>query len=208
MSNTQNFDVNAKIQAVKESNVFKNLCSDIMTLLKTPETWFRSIYEQERMIESLVLIIALILSRSIEIIGVNIAMPQNLNLGFVNYQSYIPNLIVSEVMQYLLFFGMVVLAQVLISARYGKPSISDFKMALTLFSYSFIPLIMVGPLVAVANLIHIGFFDLFGWAFECTGIMLISLGLLSRKNDAIQMNWFILIATVLILGKGLCAFVI
>lgn len=208
MSNTQNFDVNAKIQAVKESHVFKNLCSDVVALIKSPETWFRSIYEQERLKESLVLVIALILSRSIEIIGVNMAMLANLNLGLVNYQSYIPSLIVSEVMQFVLFFGMVLLAQILITARSGKPSLHDFKMALTLFAYSFIPLIIVGPLVSVANLLHIGFFDLFGWAFECAGIMLISLGLISRKSERIEMNLFILIATVLILGKGLCAFVI
>lgn len=208
MSNSQNFDVQATISAVKESHVFKNLCSDVTALIKSPETWFRQVYQEVRFIESLVLIAALILSKSLEIIGINLSMPTNLNLGSVSYHAFIPALILDEALQLLVFFGIVVLIQIFISSRYSKPSVEDLKTALVIFAYGFIPLTLISPLIGLSNLMHIGYLDLLSWALEATSMMLISLGLLSRKNEAIQMNFFILLTTILIIGRGICGFVI
>lgn len=204
MTENQESSVLRTVKAARDSSVFKNLTADVKALFKEPEAWFKGIYNQQRIVESLVLIGLTILAKSFTIFCANWSLASQLNMKDFGYFESTTELILSAILNLLLFFGIIVLTQFIIAAQNKKPSTEDFKMALTIFAYGLLPVLLMAPIEGLLSVIGFEFLGMLTWSFTYLSMMLMGVGLVCQKEGKIQVRFYLMITTILFIGYQIC----
>lgn len=208
MTNNQTSGIMEAVQNAKNSSIFKNLSQDVKALIKDPEAFFREIYHQPRLTESLVLVGTAIVLNTVMSFASSWSLSVGLYLDFGSYLTYIGEMFLRAAIQMLLFFGTVFIVQTAFISKFKSFSLNDLNKTLTLFAYGLLPFAVMLPLASLFYFANLYSLALLCTAFENTSFMLIGLGIMCQKEEKIQISHYLVISTAIFLGAKLCGILI
>lgn len=182
MTNTANTPKPSNKAEVK--NIFGNLLSDCKMLLNDPETFFRCIFESNRLKESLVIIGTILVGHymlAIAFIGV-----------FLTESGLLLSLFASEFLAMGVFFASVYMVSHFASKKATQVEPLTVKQCFVLYAYGSLPILLSLVPFLLTESISFGLFNVFVEGLQVLSCLLIAFGIAARYEMKSMKAWLIL----------------